>query len=210
MARQKSEDSIVPAGRRKAPPTERTRGGKGVPVNQEMRQPGLPFVTAASPRGSVQRKGGDLSPPTASKRVPKTSGKTLKSPSATLESVIEHLDEAFVRVARNKGAPGPDGRRIEEVREDWTGVRRSLSRSLRAGSYTPGSIRRVQIPKPSGGVRELGIPNVVDRVVQARRCSDPVRRREASRGSASRECGTAKQSRHNPSRGSVRGRSLRS
>ncbi len=172
MARQKSEDSIVSEGRRKASPTERARGEKGVPVNQEMGQLGLPLVTAASPRGSVRRRDGDRSSSTPPTTVPKTSVKTSKTPSATLESVIEHLDEAFDRVERNKGAPGPDGRRVQDVREDWTRIRRSLAHSLRSGSYTPGLIRRVQIPKPTGGVRQLGIPNVVDRVVQEsiRRC----------------------------------------
>ena len=73
---------------------------------------------------------------------------------------------AFQKVASNKGAPGPDRKGIETVRAHWPEVRAELSRSLLDGSYRPGMIRRVWIPKGSGGQRGLGIPNVVDRVVQ--------------------------------------------
>ena len=93
-----------------------------------------------------------------------------------MESVVEHLEEALDHVVRNKGAPGPDGRTVEQVQQDWLSTRRRLARALRAGSYQPGAIRRVEIPKPGGGVRQLGIPNVVDRVIQEslRLCLQPV------------------------------------
>lgn len=83
-----------------------------------------------------------------------------------MAAVIARLDEAFQNVAANKGAAGPDRMDIETVRAHWPEVRAELSRQLGGGSYEPGLIRRVWIPKASGGQRGLGIPNVVDRVVQ--------------------------------------------
>ncbi|MBW2737012.1 MAG: group II intron reverse transcriptase/maturase, partial [Deltaproteobacteria bacterium] len=102
---------------------------------------------------------------TRSHVVPKARGRNQESMSATMEKVVEALREAFSHVARNKGAPGPDGTNIEEVRKHLDRIVSSLGRTLLEGSYRPGHIRRVWIPK-SGGLRGLGIPDVVDRMVQ--------------------------------------------
>jgi len=83
-----------------------------------------------------------------------------------MEEVVGRLDAAFESVASNKGAPGPDRRSIEWVREHLGDVLPKLGAALLSGDYRPGMIRRVWIPKPGGGQRGLGIPNVVDRVVQ--------------------------------------------
>jgi group II intron reverse transcriptase/maturase len=84
-----------------------------------------------------------------------------------MEEVVERLEEAFGHVAANKGAPGPDRQTIEYVHEHLPTVLAKLRRALLDGSYQPGDIRRVWIPKADGkGQRGLGIPNVVDRVVQ--------------------------------------------
>ena len=86
----------------------------------------------------------------------------------TMEEVANerNLREAFREVASNKGAPGPDRRSIDEVRKHFETLLPELSRQLLEGSYRPGMIRRVWIPKPGGGgQRGLGIPNVVDRIV---------------------------------------------
>jgi RNA-directed DNA polymerase len=80
--------------------------------------------------------------------------------------VIAGLGRAFECVAANKGAPGPDRQSIDQVREHLSEVLAKLSQALATGSYRPGEIRRVWIPKAGGGQRGLGIPNVVDRVVQ--------------------------------------------
>jgi RNA-directed DNA polymerase len=69
-------------------------------------------------------------------------------------------------VVRNKGAPGVDGHSVEQVATAASRVLPTLRRALLNGSYQPGDIRRVWIPKPGGGQRGLGIPNVVDRWVQ--------------------------------------------
>ena len=85
---------------------------------------------------------------------------------ATVEKVIERLTSAFAAVAANKGAPGPDGRSVAWVREHLAELLPVLSDALLTGTYLPGDIRRVWIPKAGGGQRGLGIPNVLDRLVQ--------------------------------------------
>jgi RNA-directed DNA polymerase len=78
----------------------------------------------------------------------------------------ENLVIAWKRVRANKGAPGVDGMPIEEcleyLREHWPTIREQLLK----GTYRPQPVRRVEIPKPGGGIRKLGIPTVVDRVIQ--------------------------------------------
>lgn len=174
MSRQKSEDPIVPKGVRKFAPSGRTdRGGKGVPVNQDVEQLGLPFATAARPQGVVGRAS-DSS--VVSPALPKAKVTSSRAPHATMEEVIEQLDAALAHVARNKGAPGPDGQRIEDVQLHWVSIRSRLAAALRNNSYVPGPSRRKEIPKPGGGVRGLSIPNVEDRVVQEalRRTLEPL------------------------------------
>ena len=91
-----------------------------------------------------------------------------------MEELVEQLDAAFEHVASNKGAPGPDRQSIADVRKHLDEILPSLRRALLSGDYQPGKIRRVWIPK-SGGKRGLGIPNVIDRMVQeaARRVLEP-------------------------------------
>jgi group II intron reverse transcriptase/maturase len=77
-----------------------------------------------------------------------------------------NLIAALERVEKNGGAPGIDGMTIEELpdhlRKHWEGIRAKLDR----GSYVPSPVKRVEIPKPKGGVRNLGIPTVLDRLIQ--------------------------------------------
>jgi RNA-directed DNA polymerase len=78
------------------------------------------------------------------------------------------LERAFDEVARNGGAAGIDGQTIDEIRQHGAEAFLSvLEAELREGSYRPLPVRRVAIPKASGGERMLGIPAVRDRVVQA-------------------------------------------
>ena len=85
----------------------------------------------------------------------------------TMEEIADRINLrfAFQKVASNKGAAGPDRQAISEVHEHLDEIVRVLHAELLDGSYRPGMIRRVWIPKP-GGKRGLGIPNVVDRLVQ--------------------------------------------
>ena len=85
-----------------------------------------------------------------------------------MEKVLEreNLKRAFERIKRNKGAPGIDGMKVEELQEflkiNWKAIREALMN----GTYKPSPVRRFEIPKPDGGVRELGIPTVLDRFLQ--------------------------------------------
>jgi group II intron reverse transcriptase/maturase len=89
-------------------------------------------------------------------------------PALVMEEIanVRNLGEAFQEVAANKGAPGPDKQSVEEVRKHLSRLLPQLSQALLAGNYRPGEVRRVWIPKAGGGKRGLGIPNVVDRLVQ--------------------------------------------
>jgi len=85
-----------------------------------------------------------------------------------MERVLDsvNLRRAWKRVKANRGAPGIDGMRIEDfpefARSHWAEIRQQLE----CGTYPPQPVRRVSIPKPGGGERLLGIPTVVDRVIQ--------------------------------------------
>ena len=85
-----------------------------------------------------------------------------------MEAVVapDNLQRAWAQVKSNKGAPGCDGMRIEDfpayARAQWPTIRQALL----DGSYRPRPVRGVMIPKPGGGERALGIPSVVDRVIQ--------------------------------------------
>jgi len=86
----------------------------------------------------------------------------------TMEEVAkgDNLRQAFKHVAANQGAPGPDRQTIKQVREHWVEIMPWLRKELLDGVYEPGDIRRVWIDKSGGGQRGLGIPDVIDRVVQ--------------------------------------------
>ncbi len=77
-----------------------------------------------------------------------------------------NLFTALEKVQRNKGAAGIDGMTVSELpdhlREHWEGIRAKLERE----SYVPSPVKRVEIPKPNGGTRQLGIPTVLDRMIQ--------------------------------------------
>ena len=85
-----------------------------------------------------------------------------------MEEVLSsaNVKKAWRRVKANRGAPGIDGMRIEDfpahARAHWPTIRQAIS----DGSYQPNAVRRVTIPKPCGGERKLGIPTVIDRVIQ--------------------------------------------
>lgn len=74
--------------------------------------------------------------------------------------------EAYKRVKANRGAAGVDGQSIEEFEENLKGNLYTLWNRLSSGSYMPPAVRRVDIPKASGGTRPLGIPTVADRIAQ--------------------------------------------
>lgn len=106
-------------------------------------------------------------------RVPSISLASEKDASgATSDDLMErilsrdNLFSALKRVERNKGSHGVDGMKVDELRpflkQNWL----STKESILTGSYKPNAVRRVEIPKPDGGVRLLGIPTVLDRLIQ--------------------------------------------
>jgi RNA-directed DNA polymerase len=86
----------------------------------------------------------------------------------SMEAMVEraNLKKALARVKRNKGAPGIDGMRVDDLaaylKEHWP----TLREQLLAGTYKPQPVRRMEIPKATGGTRPLGIPTVLDRFIQ--------------------------------------------
>jgi len=134
----------------------------------------LAFVFADSPQG-----GKGARPPDASggrafllRTAKSTKARGFIAPAVDAGRLLErvasppNLASALLSVARNRGAPGVDGRSVKEVVGAARRLLFALHRALLEGSYQPGDIRRVWIPKPGGGQRGLGIPNVVDRWVQ--------------------------------------------
>ena len=85
-----------------------------------------------------------------------------------LEAILDrdNLNRAYKRVKANKGAPGIDGMTVEDALTWLKEHREELLESIRQGKYKPRPVRRKEIPKPDGGVRKLGIPTVVDRIIQ--------------------------------------------
>jgi len=78
----------------------------------------------------------------------------------------DNLNRAYARVLANKGAPGVDGLTVGDLKAWIAAHKDTFIASLLDGSYQPQPVRGVEIPKPGGGVRQLGIPTVVDRLVQ--------------------------------------------
>ena len=97
-----------------------------------------------------------------------TDTRALSSTHCLMEKIVApaNMEQAWQNVKANRGAPGADGvtldRFAETIATDWPAVRQQLLK----GTYRPGPARRKSIPKPDGSLRHLGIPNVVDRVIQ--------------------------------------------
>jgi retron-type reverse transcriptase len=101
--------------------------------------------------------------------VPKAIVTEGNSPLAMMEEVADRVDSAMKKVVANKGAPGPDGMTVGQLREQWPTIASRLRAELLAGSYRPGGIRRAMIPKADGGQRALGIPTVTSYRIVVRR-----------------------------------------
>jgi group II intron reverse transcriptase/maturase len=95
-------------------------------------------------------------------------GQTKAEERRQMEAVIEphNLRQAYKQVMRNKGSAGVDGLTVTELKAWLQRHWPSIKAALLAGDYMPRAIRKVEIPKPQGGVRLLGIPTVLDRLIQ--------------------------------------------
>ena len=85
-----------------------------------------------------------------------------------LEKILDrdNLNRAYNRVVKNRGSHGVDGMKVEELLPYLKQRGKGLRQQMLEGKYQPQPVRRVEIPKPDGGVRPLGIPTAVDRVIQ--------------------------------------------
>src|SRR3982075_4043591 len=101
-------------------------------------------------------------------RAAKTEVESRAAVGPSMEAIVErdNLRKALAQVKRNKGAPGIDGMSVDDLapylKEHWPAIRAQLL----DGTYQPQPVRRVEIPKASGGTRPLGIPTVLDRLIQ--------------------------------------------
>ena len=88
--------------------------------------------------------------------------------SRLLEKVLarDNMLEAMYKVIRNKGSHGVDNMKADELREHVINTWNTVKSKLLEGKYNPSPVRRVEIPKPDGGIRLLGIPTVQDRMIQ--------------------------------------------
>ena len=126
--------------------------------------------TAEMPEQPRKVRGGTAEGPDATRQADTASTDPTGQPLVvTMEEVLSrpNMLKAYHRVVGNKGAPGIDGIPVEELgdllRERWDAIREALL----SGTYVPSAVRKVEIPKPGGkGVRMLGIPTVLDRLLQ--------------------------------------------
>lgn len=121
-----------------------------------------------SPRHGEGSEGGTRPSPCEVSQAFAASGPARALTEHLMEEVAdrENLNQAYRRVKANQGAPGVDGMTIAAARDWIIEHKEELIASLLDGSYQPQPVRGVQIPKPGGGMRQLGIPTVIDRLVQ--------------------------------------------
>jgi RNA-directed DNA polymerase len=134
-------------------------------LNNDMRQniqSNLDF--SSSQTGEAQRAEREESESLRTTSVPESLARTDRM----MEEIVEreNLKVALRRVKANKGAPGVDGLTVDQLddhlKQHWPAIRERLL----SGTYRPKPVKRVEIPKPDGGVRKLGIPTVLDRFIQ--------------------------------------------
>ncbi len=119
---------------------------------------------SSTPRGEARQAGGEETESSPTMNGPESPARTDR----VMEEVCEreNLKEALRRVKANQGSPGVDGMTVggikDYLKQHWPAIREQLLN----GTYEPKPVRRVEIPKPDGGVRKLGIPTVLDRFLQ--------------------------------------------
>ena len=130
-----------------------------------MRQKLLPFMKEAIDG----ENGRNPNVPSAASQAARASTvATTTTDSSLIEEVLhkETLTRAWKQVRANQGAPGVDGVTIETIPAWYCEHGPAVMQSLREGRYQPSPVRRVDIPKPGGGTRMLGVPTVLDRLIQ--------------------------------------------
>jgi RNA-directed DNA polymerase len=134
-------------------------------LNSEMRQNiqrELDF--SSTPTGEARKAGEEENESLEARHAPKSPARSDR----LMEEIVdrENLKEALRRVKANKGSPGVDGMTVDQLddylKQQWP----TILEQLLSGTYKPKPVKRVEIPKPDGGVRKLGIPTVLCRFVQ--------------------------------------------
>lgn len=134
-------------------------------LNSDMRQNiqrELDF--SSTPTGEARKAGGEENESLETMHAPESPARSDR----LMEEIVdrENLKEALRRVKANKGSPGVDGMTVNQLddylKQHWPTIREELL----SGTYKPKPVKRVEIPKPDGGVRKLGIPTVLCRFVQ--------------------------------------------
>jgi len=123
---------------------------------------GMPVAIPEGRRRNLREDGCGASNVTATK------GNSSPERQELMEAVVgrENMIAALKRVCANKGAPGVDGMRVEELLDHCKIHWPRLKEELLAGRYQPSTVLGVEIPKPGGGMRQLGIPTALDRLIQ--------------------------------------------
>ncbi len=123
------------------------------------------FTTSAKIDMKIQRMETKLS---EEQQIKKAIFKDKSLTKCLMEKICDrsNLNLAYKRVKANKGAPGIDGMTVDAMGKFIAEHKERLLESLLNGSYQPQPVREVEIPKPGGGIRQLGIPTVIDRLVQ--------------------------------------------
>jgi len=133
-------------------------------MSEERQKNQMQLAFSEEAKGEARRTEGGGTEALAAKR-------PVESPAETeglMEEVVEreNLKEALKRVKANKGNPGVDGMTVHILSDYLKGHWPAIREQLLSGTYKPQPVKRVEIPKPDGGVRKLGIPTVLDRFIQ--------------------------------------------
>ena len=156
---EKSAEAVVAACLERR--AERGEVFKAMSMQNAMRQMPVPAGRAGVARGEAARD-------SVSDEASCPRHDTESTGSALLMAALtrENLQRAFKRVRANKGAAGVDGLDIDQTARQLVTTWPAIREQLLQGAYRPSPVRRVTIPKPDGGERELGIPTVTDRLIQ--------------------------------------------
>jgi len=120
-------------------------------------------------KGCLQRDGVERKEYAGAQSVEAREGRERDGARTLLDEILDrdNLNQAYKKVKSNKGAPGIDGMTVDAALPWLMENGKELKRSIKEGEYKPNPVRRVMIPKPDGsGERKLGIPTVIDRVIQ--------------------------------------------
>jgi RNA-directed DNA polymerase len=164
LRRQESAEAIVPSPSRWE--------GLNVKEDWNLRSSRDEHGKPPAPDRGTAAQEQEVKPPRAAPRAEPSPAQTEGQSQAANERLWEAIWErpnlltALKRVETNGGAPGIDGMTVQELRPYLKGQWLDIRRRLDDGIYRPSPVRRVEIPKPDGGVRLLGIPTVVDRFIQ--------------------------------------------